>query len=258
MPAHWKLRTVRADSGFFENALLTFLEERAIPYIVVARLTQTVKRKAASLAKWTTIDENYAWARFSLQLQGWSSPREFFAIRERIRENKNAVGRRLIDVDGYTFRVFVTNRQGDGAELWRDYNQRACCEQHIEELKNDLQADGFCMKNFYATESAFLSVCFTYNLLSLYQHASTPEQRKAGFRRPCTLRSAVFIGGAVLGHQSRVPVLYIAGSWGGLEKHKPLIDNILQWSGATSPKLPPEPPGEERSAGSSPLEPHAA
>jgi hypothetical protein len=126
------------------------------------------------------IDENCAWARFTLQLQGWSAPREFFAIRERIRENKSAVGRRLIDVDGYTFRVFVTNRQGDGAELWRDYNQRACCEQHIEELKNDLQAEGFRMKDFYATESAFLSVCFTYNLLSLYQHATAPEQRKAG------------------------------------------------------------------------------
>ena len=44
MPAHWKLRTVRADSGFFENALLTFLEARGIPYIVVARLTQTAMR----------------------------------------------------------------------------------------------------------------------------------------------------------------------------------------------------------------------
>ena len=252
MPAHWKLRTVRADSGFFENALLTFLEARGIPYIIVARLTQTVKRKAAGLATWTPIDENYAWARFTLQLQGWSAPREFFAIRERIRENKSAVGRRLIDVDGYTFRVFVTNRQGDGAELWRDYNQRACCEQHIEELKNDLQADGFCMKDFYATESAFLSVCFTYNLLSLYQHASTPEQRsKAGFKRPATLRAAVFIGGAVLGNRGRTPVLYIAESWGGLSKHKPLIDNILQWSGATSPKLPPEPPGEEMADGAS-------
>jgi hypothetical protein len=242
MPSHWKLRTVRADSGFFENALLTFLESLGIPYIVVARLTQTVKRKAAGLGTWTAIDENYAWARFSLQLQGWSAPREFFAIRERVREDKNAVGRRLIDVDGYTFRVFVTNREGNGAELWRDYNQRACCEQHIEELKNDLQAAGFCMHDFYATESAFLSVCFTYNLLSLYQHATAPEQRKAGFRRPATLRAAVFIGGAVLGNRSRAPVLYIAQSWGGLDKHKPLIDSLLQWPGATSPKLPPEPP----------------
>ena len=242
MPAIWKLRTVRADSGFFDDALLGFLVVRDIPYIVVARLTQTVKRKAACLANWTPIDENYAWARFSLKLQGWAEPREFFAIRERVRENKNAVGRRLIEVEGYTFRVFVTNRQGDGAELWRDYNQRACIEQHIEELKNDLQADGFCMRDFFATESAFLAVCFTCNLLSLYQHASAPEQRKAGFRRPATLRASVFIGGAILGNRSRTPVLYIAESWGGLDKHKPLMDNILQWPVATSPKLPSEPP----------------
>jgi hypothetical protein len=258
MPAGWKLRVVRADSGFFENALLTFLESLGIPYIVVARLTHTVKRKAASLATWTIIDENYAWARFSLQLQGWSAPREFFAIRERVRENKSALGRRLIEVDGYTFRVFVTNRRGDGAELWRDYNQRACCEQHIEELKNDLQADGFCMRDFHATESAFLAVCFTFNLLSLYQHASAPEQRKAGFRRPATLRAAVFIGGAVLGNRSRMPVLYIAESWGGLEKHKPLLENILQWPGTTSPKLPPEPPGGDQTSCPPGVENHAA
>jgi hypothetical protein len=69
-------------------------------------------------------------------------------------------------------------------------------------------------------------LCFTYNLLSLYQHASAPEQRKAGFKRPATLRAAVFIGGALLGNRSRTPVLYIAQSWGGLEKHKPLLDNI--------------------------------
>jgi hypothetical protein len=133
--------------------------------------------QAAGLAFWTPIDGNYVWARFTLQLQGWSAPREFFAIRERIRENKSAVTRRLIDMGGHIFRVFVTNRQGDGAGLWRDYNQRTCCEQTIEELKNDFQAEGFCMKDLYVTEGAFLSVCFTYNLLSPYQHASAPEQR---------------------------------------------------------------------------------
>jgi hypothetical protein len=126
-----------------------------------------------------------------------------------------------------------------------DLNQRACVEQHIEELKNDLQVDGFCMRDFFATECAFLRVCFTYNLLSLYQHAAAPERRKSGFQRPATLRSAVFIGGAILGKRSRKPVIYIAQSWGGLDKHKPLIDNILSWQISTSPKLPPEPPGQD-------------
>jgi len=70
-----------------------FLEALRIPYIVVARLTQNLKRKAAGLANWTAIYENYAWTRFSLQLQGWSAPREFFAIRARIREIKSAVAK---------------------------------------------------------------------------------------------------------------------------------------------------------------------
>jgi len=142
--------------------------------------------------------------------------------------------------------------------LWRDYNQRACVEQHIEELKNDVQADGFCMRDFFATESAFLSFCFTYNLLSLYQHAAAPERRKNGFQGPVTLRAAVFIGGAILGKRSRKPVLHIVESWGGLRKHKLLIDNIMRWPIPTSPKLPPEPPGEDRT-GNPPTEKfHAA
>ena len=38
LPEGMWLRTVRADSGFFDGAFLDFLEERALPYVVVARL----------------------------------------------------------------------------------------------------------------------------------------------------------------------------------------------------------------------------
>ncbi len=63
-------------------------------------------------------------------------------MRERIREEKEAVGRRLLDVPGYTYRVWVTNRTESALEIWRDYNGRATVEQRIEEMKNDLNADG--------------------------------------------------------------------------------------------------------------------
>ena len=39
LPEGTWLRTVRADSGFFDGAFLDFLEERALSYVVVARLT---------------------------------------------------------------------------------------------------------------------------------------------------------------------------------------------------------------------------
>jgi hypothetical protein len=238
LPEGTWLRTVRADSGFFDGTFLDFLEARALPYVVVARMTTTLKRQCAGIKDWTIIDEPHAVGEFTVKLFGWSKERRFVVVRERVRETKAAVGRRLLDVPGYTFRVWVTNRSEGALELWRDYNGRACVEQRIEELKHDLAADGFCLQPFFATESAFLAVLFTFNLLSLYQHQVTPDQP---YRQPGTLRVAVFLCGAMLGVMGHDVVVKLSAAWGGLRKHKPLVDATLDWLNCASPKLiPPE------------------
>lgn len=236
LPEGLWIRCVRADSGFFEEPFLAFLEERGLPYVVVARLTTRLKRRCAGIGQWTPVDETYAVGEFSAQLLGWSKARRLVVVRELIREDKEAVGRKLIDVPGYTFRVFVTNRTEGPLELWRDYNGRATVEQRIEELKNDLAAGGFCLQQFFGTEAAFLAVLFTFNLLSLYQHQTTPH---APYRQPATLRTEVFLAGAILGKMGRGLVLKLSAAWGGLAKHKPLVDAALNWLNATSPKLVP-------------------
>jgi hypothetical protein len=157
LPKGWKMRCIRADSGFFRQEMTGLLEERNLPYIVVARLTQSIKRRAAGVIEWKRADTNYEVAEFFARLQGWDKERRFVVIRERIREEKAAVGRMLIEVPGYTYRVFDTNREADAMEVWRDYNKRAIIEQRIEELKAELHADGFCMQSSFATESAFFS-----------------------------------------------------------------------------------------------------
>ena len=86
--------------------------------------------------------------------------------------------------------------------------------------------------------TAFLAVLSTFNLLSLYQHQTTPE---APYRRPGTLRVAVFLCGAVLGVPGRDVVVKLPAAWGGLRKHKPMVTAALDWLKAASPKLiPPE------------------
>jgi hypothetical protein len=40
-------------------------------------------------------------------------------VREEIQTNKAAVGHKLIDLPGYVFRVFVTNRSESALEIWR-------------------------------------------------------------------------------------------------------------------------------------------
>jgi hypothetical protein len=236
LPEGMWIRCVRADSGFFEEGLLAFLEERQLSYLVVARMTTVLKRRCAGIKDWKAIDEYYAVGEFTAQLLGWSKARRFVVVRERVREDKDALGRLLLDVPGYTFRVWVTNRSEEPSELWRDYNQRSTVEQRIEELKHDLAANGFCLRPFFATESAFLAVLMTFNLLSLYQHATTPA---AAYRQPGTLRTSVFLAGAVLGKIGRDVVVKLSAAWGGLAKHKPLIEATLNWLNVTSPKLIP-------------------
>jgi hypothetical protein len=143
--------------------------------------------------------------------------------------------RRLLDVPGYDFRVFVTNRNESAEWIWHHYDQRAAIEPRFSELKEDLGADDFCLKRFYPTEAAFLSVLFTFNLLSLLQ--SLHPTQSGVQQRPATLRQAWFTCGAVLGRSGHKIILFLSTAWGGLASRKPLLDCIATAFPPTSPKL---------------------
>jgi hypothetical protein len=230
-----KIRLLRADSGFFDDKLLSFLEQRLLPYIVVAKLTLWVKREAQRVEQWTMLDADYAVGEFRLKLTGWSMERRFVVIREQVREGRDSMGRRLIDVPGYTFRVFVTSCDAAPQEIWRDYNRRADMENRIAELKHDLGADGFCLQQFFATEAAFRAVLLLFNLLSEFQRAAGLPI----YRAPATIRTQILTCGAILGRTGRRLVIHLSDSWGGLKTRIPLLVSILNWEIPISPKLPP-------------------
>lgn len=225
------LRLVRADAGFFEDPFLRFLEERELPYVIVCRMTK--RHRAAAIQDWRAVDPTYAVGAFTVQLLGWDRERRFVAVREQIREEKSSVGRKLLEVPGYTFRLFVTNRQEDPEVLWRDYNQRADVEKRIGELKYDLAADDFCMRKFFATETAFRAILMLFNLLSEFQRASGMKS----YRQPATLRSQVFLCGAILGRAGHHPVIHLSNTWGGLKTRIFFLDRIISYDFPTSPKL---------------------
>ncbi len=231
------IRVVRADSGFFAQELLQYLESLELSYIIVARLTPWLKREAARVQTWRALDETYAVGEFRLQLLGWDRARRFVVVREQLRETKRSLGRKLFEVPGYTFRVFVTNRPDPPEEIWRDYNQRACVEQRIEELKSDLAADDFCLREFFATEAAFLGILMLFNLLGEFQRASG----MSGYRQPASLRAQVFLCGAILGRAGHRIVLHLSVAWGGLQRRNHLLDRRLLYEIPTSPKLASQP-----------------
>jgi hypothetical protein len=225
-----RIRLVRADSGFFDQALLTFLEQRQLLYIVVVRMTQGLKREATHVKEWRALDADYAVGEFRLKLQGWDRERRFVVVRERLREKKSSLGRRLIEVPGYTFRIFVSNDSRSPEELWRDYNGRATIENRISELKYDLAADDFCLQEFYATEAAFRAILMLFNLLGELQR----QVEMKTYRRLATLRTQVFIFGAILGRDSPHTVLQLSRSSGGLQRRNELMNKILAYAVPTS------------------------
>jgi hypothetical protein len=230
-----RIRCVRADSGFYADQFLSFLEERALPYIVVARLTSYLKSRLYQVTEWQAIDRIYCVTEFDFKLWNWKTKRRFVVVREEVQTNKAAVGRKLIDLPGYVFRVFVTNRSDCALEIWRDYNGRATVECRIDELKNELAADHFCLRSFFATESAFLAVLFGFNLLSEFQRAVDPALKT--YKQPATLRFEVFTCGAILGRSGHHLVLHMSKNWGGYSERKPLFNNLLRWPPPTSPKF---------------------
>ena len=233
------IRVVRADSGFFAQELLQYLESRELRYIVVARLTSWLKREAARVREWRALDASYAVGEFRWQLFGWDQARRFVVVREQLQETKRSPGRKLLEVPGYTFRVFATNLPDPPEEIWRDYNQRAGVEQRIEELKSDLGADAFCLREFFATEAAFLGILMLFNLLGEFQRASG----MIGYRQPASLRVQVFLCGAILGRAGHRPVLHLSAAWGGLAQRNALFDKLLLYEIPTSRKLELQPHG---------------
>ena len=211
-----RIRCVRADSGFYGDHFLSFLEERALPFIVVARLTSYLKSRLYQVSQWQVIDKIYCVTEFHFKLWNWKTERRFVVVREEVQTNKAAVGRKLLDLPGYVFRVFVTNRHDSPLEIWRDYNGRATVECRIDELKNELAADHFCLRSFFATESAFLAVVFGFNLLGEFQRAVDPTLKT--YKQPATLRFEVFTCGAILGRSGHHLVLHMSKNWAGQSK----------------------------------------
>jgi hypothetical protein len=199
----------------------------------VARLTRWLKQEAARVGEWQALDAVYAVGEFGLQLWGWNRARRFVVVREQLRETKGSRGKKLFEVPGYTFRIFVTNRAHPPEGIWRDDNQRACIEQRIEELKSDLAADDVCLKQFYATEAAFLSIPMLFNLLAEFQRAAGMNH----YRQPASLRMQGFLCGAILGRAGHQTLLHLSSAWGGLEKRNPLFDKLLHYEIPTSRKL---------------------
>jgi len=172
LPKWLKIRVVRADSGFCDNAWLELLESRGLAYIVVAKLLRPIQKLITGGLEWQATEVRGTMvAEMWHQESGWKKPRRLMVIRHEIKEKKRPGGKKLVEVPGYLFQALVTNQPASvGAiALWRDYNKRAGCECVIKELDAGFALPKLILSKFWATEAALSLAVLSYNLVVLFE-----------------------------------------------------------------------------------------
>jgi hypothetical protein len=168
---------LRADSGFFDDAVMNFLHDRKIAYIISARLTQPLQHAMARQCKFWVIEPGLEMGEISYQAAGWKQARRIVVVRQSVKVRAQAPGKTLKlfaddpDIQGWRYGAMVTSLELPALQVWRLYRGRADCENRIKELKADFGLDSFNMDQFWATEAALGMAMLAYNLMSLFRQA---------------------------------------------------------------------------------------
>jgi hypothetical protein len=190
---------LRADSGFFDDAVMNFLSDRKIAYIISARLTQPLQQAMVSQCKFWVIEPGLEIGEISYQGSLWKEQRRIVVVRQSVKVREQAPGKTLKlfaddpDIQGWRYGALVTSLELPALQVWRLYRGRADCENRIKELKADFGLDSFNMEQFWATEAALGMAMLAYNLMSLFRQA---VMRSEVHHTLATLHHKVFAVGA--------------------------------------------------------------
>ena len=202
-----KVGLVRADSGFYTQDLLGYLEDKQLNYIMAARMYPNVKNTVWGLDNWIELSKGIELNEMIFNHTD-GKPRRYIVIKKRVEDRPKAAGKLLFDdLPGYRFSCYVTNLDLPLDQIWNIYNTRADCENRIKELKQDFGLENFCLKDFWATEASFRFIMMAYNLMSLFRHFALNHHKKATLK---TLKVYCFALGAWTVNHANRKVLKIA------------------------------------------------
>lgn len=198
---------VRADSGFYTEDIMSYLEEERHNYILAVRMYPNVKSEVWGLKDWASLTKGIDLNEMKFTHEG-GRVRRYIIVRKQVGIRPNAAGKQLFEEEpGYRYSCYVTNMDLPLDQIWNIYNTRADCENRIKELKNDFGLENFCLQDFWATEASFRWIMVAYNLMSLFRHFALNHHKRATLS---TLKSYCFALGAWTANHANKIVLKIS------------------------------------------------
>lgn len=191
---------VRADSGFYTEDILSYLEEAQKNYVIAVRLYPNIKAEIIGGTEWVNLAKGIDLREMTFSHEN-GKPRRYIIVRKKVEDRPEAAGKMLFEIPGYRYSCYVTNMDLPLDQIWNIYNTRADCENRIKELKEDFGLENFCMNDFWATEASFRFIMVAYNLISLFRHFALNHHNRATLG---TLKSYCFALGAwTVNHANR-------------------------------------------------------
>lgn len=163
---------LRADSGFGFNPVLQALEEKAVDYVVVARMTKGLKAVLPGL-RYEHVNRVWEMAEFHHRLHGWPHARRFCVARRFIADDSVDT---LFSLGRHVYRVWVTNMNLTPSGVWgTSMMGRAAIERRIAELREDFALRRIPTRSF-ATNALYLEIIrLAYNLVTAFQRTGLQE-----------------------------------------------------------------------------------
>lgn len=196
----------RGDKGFYDGAIVEWLEDQQIGFVIVARITGPVKRKLGGV-RYRTYGSGLAVAEFRYQPMRWSKPYRFAVVRRPVREDDTGEQLTLFQMKRHNYQVLVTNLRLSPLNVWKFYNKRASVEQLIRELKGDYGIGHIPTQQFMANEAYFHLLLLAYNVVVWFQRACLPPHLQAATLQ--RLREDLLVMPAHLTRTGNRPSLWI-------------------------------------------------
>jgi hypothetical protein len=210
---------VRADSGFYTEEILNYLEEEKKNYVIAVKMYPNLKAEILGNRSWIELTKGIELSEMTFShING--KERRYIIIKKKVEERPQAAGKLLFEMPGYRFSCYVTNMDLPLDQIWNIYNSRADCENRIKELKEDFGLENFCLKGFWATEASFRFIMVAYNLISLFRHFALNQHNRATHS---TLKSYCFALGAWTVRHANKKVLKISLP----VKKRPWLDGLF-------------------------------
>ena len=161
-----KLRLVfRADSGFFDGAILDFVESRGNGFLIKVKLKNL--EDLLSSKDWKPVSRQDGWesCEFFFACRNWKKARRFVAVRQEKKEEKHAVQPKLPEMKAYDYFCYVVSETISPWETHKKYGERATCETWIEEGKNQMGLAHIKTSEFWANSALFQCAVLAYNTI---------------------------------------------------------------------------------------------